>query len=135
MNDHPEHDRPEPTTLAEAYQRLAEVEEDIAAIRAKIDRAKADKIITGQYSDPDWFARVNAALRFKGMEHQRLQRIAGRLARQERAASARRFEQAFVDQARKVLKPDTFAAIIDRARASLPIEDVTTTADTAANNS
>ena len=119
MTDHTEHDRPEPTTLAEAHDRLAEVEEDIAAIRAKIDRAKADKIITGQYSDPDWYARVNAALRFKGMEHQRLQRIAGRLAREERVAGARRFEQAFINKARDVLAADVFQSIADQARAAV----------------
>lgn len=117
MNDRTEHERPDPTTLAEAQERLAEVEEAIAAIRAKIDRAKADKITTGEYADPDWFARVNAALRFKGMEHQRLQRIAGRLAREERQARAQSFERAFVDHARKVLAADAFETIATLARA------------------
>lgn len=118
MTDHSEHHRPDPTTLAEAHQRLAEVEEDIAAIRAKIDRARADKITSGQYSDPDWYARVNAALRFKGMEHQRLLRIAGRMARAERSAASHRFEQAFIDQARRVLDSDVFTAITEHARAT-----------------
>lgn len=118
MTEHPEHQRPDPTTIEEAHQRLAETEESIAAIRAKIDRAKADKIADGEYSDPDWWARVHAALRFKGMEHQRLLRIVGRLGRQERAERADRFEQAFIAAARQLLTDDQLQAITDAARAA-----------------
>lgn len=117
MTDHPDHPYTDPTTLEEAHARLAQVEEAIAAIRTKLDAARAEKIKTGVYADAQWFARAKAALRFKGMEHQRLQRACARLARERRTAQARSFEQAFVDAARKLLPADLFQSIADQAQA------------------
>lgn len=60
---------------------LDTVEEQLAAMRAKADLAAAERRATGEWADPQWWARLHAARRFKGVEHQRLLRRAAELKR------------------------------------------------------
>lgn len=102
-------------TLHDMEKRIDVLAEEMASIRAKVEKAKAGFRATGQYADPVWFAKAKAALRFKGVEHQQLQREAGRLRAIERAATAVRTETAFIDIAREQLPAETFHRIMGDA--------------------
>lgn len=67
------------TRLDELLDRQGEVEREIADIKAQLETAQAHRIETGEYANPDWFRRAKAALRFRGVEHQRLQRTVARM--------------------------------------------------------
>ena len=103
-------------TLAEVEALIAATEEDLAAMQAKIDQVKANRVQTGEFADAGWYARINAARRFAGQRHQALLRRAAVLRREERQARAGSFEQAFVAAAKEQLPADTFAAIVAAAR-------------------
>lgn len=111
----------EQMTLAEMEARRDVVEEEIAALKAKLDKARAERITTGKWADPDWYRRATARLRFTGIEHQKLTRRIAQVKREQRRAQVVSVEQAFVGVAREILARGDFDAIMDsaRARASL----------------
>lgn len=102
-----------PDTLEETEAVIARVEEDLAIMDGKMDNAKAIRLATGQYADPAWWARIKSRRRFEGQWHQRLLRHAAQLRRGNRTS---RIESAFMDAARRLLEPDTFARLLDEAR-------------------
>lgn len=102
--------------LRDLEEQIAEIEEVIAAIRAKLEKARAEVHLSGEYADPDWYRRAKAALRFKGIEHQRLLREAAALRRQEKRHRAKEFGEAFIDAARRRLDPEVFSDLLDEAR-------------------
>lgn len=66
-------------------QQQSGLQEEIDAIKAQLDHATARLHTTGEYSDPQWYARAKAALRHKQRQMQALQQAIGR-----RAAPAKR---------------------------------------------
>jgi len=102
--------------------RRDEIETAIARIRGQIEHARSQVWTTGEYSDPNWYARARAALRFKGIEHQQILRaLAERRREQRREAAAgqdRRFERAFISAARRRLTPELYRELIEEARAA-----------------
>ena len=47
-----------------------ELTNDIARIKIAVDSAKREAAADGVYADRDWFTRAEAALRFRGRDHQ-----------------------------------------------------------------
>src|SRR5690349_3269183 len=94
-----------------------EIETAIAEIKSQVATAKASVISDGVYSDPHWFARAQAAMRFKGIRHQQILREIAALRRavkQEQHASGQLvFERAFIDAARRRLTSEMFRELIE----------------------
>lgn len=93
---------------------------DIAKIKSQIELAKANVVKTGEYADPNWFARVRAALRYKGWRDQMLGNELGRAANRIRDLRAKEtansFEHRFVEAAKRKLTGEQFAEIVALSR-------------------
>ena len=96
-------------------QRLSNVADEMAEIRAQIGDAKGYAAETGEYSDGDWFQKANLALRKKGQEHQRLQLEFGKRRKEERRNHNASVERAFIAAARTRLDQATFKMLWDEA--------------------
>lgn len=77
-------------------------------IQRQIDLAKAEKINTGNYADPTWYANANYSLRQMRKTANRLQELIGIRARQARQEE-RSFADHFVDVCRELMTERTFA--------------------------
>jgi tRNA C32,U32 (ribose-2'-O)-methylase TrmJ len=109
----------EQMTLEEMEARRNEVEEEMAALRAKLNHAKARKNTTGNYSDPDWWRRATTRLDFNRVEHQRLNRVIAERKRALRQDHNNRVESHFIAVARDLLDPVTFDTIHAKAKAAV----------------
>jgi chromosome segregation ATPase len=107
----------EPMTLEQMEARRDELEEQIAALKAKLEQVRARRHTTGEWADPDWYRRATTRLRFTGVEHQRLNRQIAEAKREQRRARATTTDQAFVAVAREMLGLVTFERIMAAARA------------------
>lgn len=103
------------STIQELQNKADEVLLAIAVIKAKIASAKAKKIESGEYANPAWFARVNAALKFKQVEHQKLIRETARIKREKNIQNSYEVHRVFVDIAKTRLSNDIFASILNAA--------------------
>lgn len=106
----------EPKTLQELEARRDVVEEEIAALKAKLENVRAKRHSTGEWADPDWYRRATARLRFTGLEHQRLTRDIAKIKREQRQIQVAAVERAFVGVARDRLDPIEFDTIMAKAR-------------------
>jgi hypothetical protein len=97
--------------LAELESERDQIEADLASIRAQIEAANSRVWSAGEYSDPNWYARAKAALRFKGARHQQLLRMIGDARREQRRAKANQSEAEFIRVAKRLLDPATVDAI------------------------
>ena len=103
-------------SLPQAEARRAEVEEEIASIKAKLENVRAKRHAKGEWADPDWYRRATSRQRFLGVEHQQLNRHIKALRKGAAQAAAAAVERAFVDAARALLHPETFRAVMDQAQ-------------------
>jgi len=62
-----------------------------------------------------WWNKVQNALRFKGVQHQRFQRRWGEVRKLARVARVESFESRFVQAARRRLDPALFRALSEEA--------------------
>ena len=109
----------ETRTLTELEARRDVVEEEIASIKAKLDKVRAEQKATGRWADPDWYRRAMTRQRFLGVEHQKLCRSIADRKREARAARSGAVERAFVGAARALLGPEVFAQILSTAEAEV----------------
>ncbi|HEY1035576.1 MAG TPA: hypothetical protein VGE09_11405 [Pseudoxanthomonas sp.] len=105
----------EEMALAEMEARRDVIEGSIAVLRAKLENARAKRITTGEWADPDWYRRAVARLRFTGLEHQRLCRRIAEVKREARRAHNANVERAFVAAAKRRLDPAHFDSIMAQA--------------------
>lgn len=96
---------------------LAEIDERRADIRGQIEKAKADRITTGVYADPDWFRRATGALRHLGVERNAAARELGEANRALRKANDRLNRDLFYEAVRAVVDALTWERIVDRHNA------------------
>lgn len=108
-----------PNTLPEVEAELARVENEIAVIKAKLDSVRAKHHATGEYTDPDWYARAKTALRFKGVEHQILQRAHANLRVAAERQHQNRVEAKFIEIVRGKISAEAFAGIMAMALAEV----------------
>lgn len=85
---------------------------DMAIIKSQLDFAKSEASQTGKYRDGEWFNNARLALRLKGREHQLVSRELGKRSKKEREFKSNRFEQRFINVARRILKSDVFEEIM-----------------------
>jgi len=64
-------------TRTELLDIKDEIEKGLASVKAQLDAAAAEVAAGGEYSDPRWYARANAARRYLGQLAQRVQRVLG----------------------------------------------------------
>lgn len=105
-------------TLAELQQRRDQIENDLASVKAKLDQVRAQRVLTGNYADPDWYRRATTRQRFLGVEHQAVTRRIAELKREARAAVQAKVEAAFLAAAKRLLAADQFDAILAEAQAT-----------------
>ena len=88
------------------------LDEEINAIKQQIEKARADFYGRGEFSDSNWWRRVNGAARAKGRQRQALQLRFGdlnRLLRISRAKNTDRSrERIFIYMAKKYLPEETY---------------------------
>lgn len=77
-------------------------------IQRQIDLAKAEKITTGKYADPKWYANANFTLRQMRKTANRLQELIGLRARQAKVQE-RDIANYFVDACKELMTERTFA--------------------------
>lgn len=107
----------ETRTLTELEARRDVVEEEIASIKAKLDKVRAEQKATGKWADPDWYRRAVTRQRFLGVEHQKLCRSIAERKREAKVAHNASVERAFVAEAKAEFEPSFFEAMMARARA------------------
>lgn len=93
---------------------LAEIDDRRAQIRGQIEKAKADRLDTGEYADADWFRRANGALRHLGVERNDIARELGETNRRLRAARNQANRNTFYVAVREVVDDATFERIVHR---------------------
>lgn len=105
--------------LEQLNRRRVQLEADMVEIRQQLEKL----YIQGpnglpRTPDPDWRVRAQAALRYKGAEHQNVLRRIGQLGRQVRRQQQSTVEKAFLEIARELLAPAIFHDILTRAVAA-----------------
>lgn len=106
-------------TTAELEARRDVVEDELATMKAKLDKVRAEQKATGQWADPDWYRRATTRQRFLGREHQQLTRLIAARKREQRAQQVASVERAFVAAARSILTAGEFGTIMEAARAEV----------------
>lgn len=109
----------ETRTLTELEARRDVVEEEIASIKAKLDKVRAEQKATGRWADPDWYRRAMTRQRFLGVEHQKLCRSIADRKREAKAAHSASIDRAFVSACRARFDDDTFMQIMRIAEAKV----------------
>ena len=100
--------------LAVLQDELGDLDEKRASIRGQIDKAKADRINTGEYADADWFRRANGALRHLGVERNDICREIGEVNRAIRKANGDANRHLFYLAVRDVVDDATWNRIVAR---------------------
>jgi len=101
-------------TEAELLDLKEETDLAIASIKIQIEDAKA-KAGDGEYSNRDWWRRVNNARRIKGLQSQQIQHALRRLRQEKKANTQRDLSIRFMDIARRDLDPERFHQILNKA--------------------
>jgi hypothetical protein len=109
-------------TYDELLDLKLKVDEDIGEIQIKITQAKA-KAVKGEFSNPDWFARINTAKHIKRALSQRLQREIGKRGKAEREQRNVKHESSYSERLHRamdeVLDPQTKQKILQLAQAQV----------------
>jgi Tat protein secretion system quality control protein TatD with DNase activity len=97
--------------IAESDRVIARLTET----KRQLDEAKAYRLTTGEYADPDWYSRATHAARLQGRLHQTLLQV---IAEKKSELRAKKTEEkntsdnaAFVAAARQLLTPEQYQAI------------------------
>jgi len=99
-------------SVEQLQQRLSEIAVASANMKAQVQGAKTKALLTGEYSDPNWFQSITYGLRMNGREQQAIQFELGNRKRNKE----KNFERIFVCVARRVLDKETFDAIEQQSR-------------------
>lgn len=99
----------------ELEERRNEVMSELADIKAQIEGAKHKAFQDGIYADADWLTRAKHALRYRGIEHQKLNVEIARRKKDERLKRASSFSESFVESARQMLPVELFTQILASA--------------------
>lgn len=91
------------------------IDSNIATTQITIDKAKANVYKNGEYSDGDWWARVNGYKRMLGFLSQKIQYRLREL-RDARKTPRISLDTIFVDLAKEMLEPDVFQKILGKAQ-------------------
>jgi hypothetical protein len=103
------------TTLADIDEATEFVDLQLVSMRSQIEEAKRAAYMDGVYSDPNWFSRINSAIRLAGIKRQALQRRRGEMSRSMKQSKHEERShdrlQVFADACRDLLPKETFDSI------------------------
>ncbi len=88
------------------------IEGELDKVKARIDAAKAARISSGEFADPQWYARINAVRRILGRATQLVQTELSSRRKSRRAT----FSDMFITIAKRRLDPAVFEEIAEEAR-------------------
>ena len=100
-----------PSTREACRARLAELKDDVAAIRAQIAAADMDRQSRNGKPDPRWFHRAKTALRHKQRE---IEALAARLAEMS-ARRSEEFKDCLIEVVREDYGDDEWREVMDEA--------------------
>ena len=107
-----------PKQEAAIVEQITFVAGSLTRLRAQIDAAKGDRLSYGERSDPQCWAKANAAKQLKGQQHQVLQRELGRVRRAIKTAGGKRtMNDHFRDAAREIIPRELYEDIVSVASA------------------
>jgi hypothetical protein len=95
-----------------------QIDSELADIKRQIQAAKTRLATTGEYSNPEWFARISAARQIKGYQSQLLQ---SKIAKKSKVRSVG-VGQIFMEIAQRELPQDLFAKLLEAALGELNSE-------------
>jgi ribosomal protein L29 len=95
----------------ELAARVVDLQENLAAMRAKESSVKATQADTGEYADPVWFAKLRTAIRYKGIEYNMAVKEKADRSKSKRRATATTFERKFMKVAKRRIEEELFAEI------------------------
>jgi hypothetical protein len=101
-------------TLEQLRELKLKVDNASDIIQRQIDLAKAERITTGKYADPTWYANANYTMRQMRKTGNRLQELIGIRARQAKA-SERSIANYFMDVCKELMSERTFAEFLAEA--------------------
>ena len=88
----------------------------MASIRTQIATAEVEAKEGTKPMDRSWRAHAKHALQMFGIEHQKVLRKCGEIARAEKNNSSDLYGQRFIAAAKRRLQPEVFEGITDEAR-------------------
>jgi hypothetical protein len=101
--------------IRDTQQAMLTLSEESGSIKTQLEHAKAKRYSQGEWSDPDWWARANAALRHMARQSQSYQLTLGELNRRRRAKlheiSDRDDGRMFISCAKEALSPERYMSI------------------------
>lgn len=107
-------------------KRLIEIDKKLVDINNQIAFAMAKQNETGEYSDANWWARVNAAKRHEGRNRQSIQvglseikRRIKDIHRQNSKEQSKDFDRAFKNAAKRILDEYTYDKIVAAAERAI----------------
>lgn len=100
--------------VQELNDELNEIDENRAAIKGQIEKAKADRWTTGEFADSDWLRRATGALRHLGVERMQVCRELGEANRRLRELNNALNDSTFHQAVREVVDETTYHLIIQR---------------------
>lgn len=104
-------------TLDELQSETDKLAESIASIKAQIETSRARKE-KGMPTDYEWMGRARAALKFKGVEHQKMLRLVKNrkveTARKHKEEEDKRRERLFIEACKEMLDKETYLTIWNR---------------------
>ncbi len=106
-------------TRDELLSCKASIEDEMASIRAQLEEARAHRVRTNQFADPDWYRRATAALRLKGRQCVRVQnRLSEMREAQKRSNISKQptEHECFIRAARRLLSEEMYDRIWRDAR-------------------
>lgn len=109
-----------PATLEECASVMEQLSFDCANTRTQVEAAKANQRATGRYSDPQWFARATAALRWMSRDRQRLQDHMAALRKASRAATETSRDKLLIEALREHVPPEVFSRCVAGVALQLP---------------
>ncbi|WP_236234682.1 hypothetical protein [Pseudomonas tohonis] len=101
-----------PATLEECASVMEQLSFDCTNIRTQVDAAKANRKATGRYSDPQWFARATAALRWMSRDRQRLQEHMAKLRKESRSTAEACRDKLLIEALREHVTAGVFARCV-----------------------
>lgn len=103
--------------IARLQDELDDIDDRRAQIKGQIEKAQADRFMTGEHADPDWFRRAKGALRHLGVERNEVAREIGEANRKLREVNGSLNRNTFYLAVRDVVDDVTWQRIVDRHEA------------------
>lgn len=99
-------------TIEQIREIIDDLQHKKAEIDAQVNEAKRVFASGGKGADVGWLRRAEHASRLTGIDIQHWQVELSKLRKAEKRANSERFEASFIEQARRLLPPETFDMVM-----------------------